>query len=154
MPVHHCHLTAHTLPAHTSQPRRTLTSRQCRSKVSASSNSMPVHHCHSQPTLYQPTLPSQDAHLPPGSAGQRYPPPATRCQRAQEKETTHTFPIHTSQPRRTLTSRQCRSKVSASSNSMPVHPGTGDSCAAMACRECLEGRAGKVWAVSDSGALA
>ena len=34
--------------------------------------------------------------------------------------------------------KQCRSKVSASSSSMPVQPCAGDSCAAIACRECLE----------------
>ena len=33
--------------------------------------------------------------------------------------------------------KQCRSKVSASSSSMPVQAGAGDSWDAMACRECL-----------------
>ena len=33
--------------------------------------------------------------------------------------------------------KQCRSKVSALSSSMPVQPSTGDSCVAMACSECL-----------------
>lgn len=33
--------------------------------------------------------------------------------------------------------KQCRSKVSAFSSSMPVQPSTGDNCVAIACSECL-----------------
>ena len=37
-----------------------------------------------------------------------------------------------------LTWKQCSVNVSAYRASMPVHPGDGASCAAIACSECLE----------------